>query len=105
VPLTGAAAFGSEQSWKQDQWPQAFLGAIAREAADGLDLLTTMERAWFDARRGIAGRRKVSHDAAAVDVLAAAPVLSATTLARVLGIAVKTAIRILDTLVAADIAV
>ena len=105
VPLTGAAALGSEQSWDQDQWLPAFFWAIAREAADGLDLLTTMERAWFDARRGIAGRRKDSHDAAAVDVLAAAPVLSATTLARVLGIAVKNAIRILDTLVAADIAI
>ena len=35
-----------------------FFGAIEHEAADGLDLLTTMERAWFDARRGIAGRRK-----------------------------------------------
>jgi hypothetical protein len=79
--------------------------AIAREAADGLDLLATLERAWFDARRSIAGRRKDSHDAAAVDVLAAAPMLSATTLARVLGIAVKNAIRILDTLVAAEIAI
>ena len=48
---------------------------------------------------------RTPHDAAAVDVLAAAPVLSATTLARVLGIAVKNAIRILDTLVAADIAI
>jgi len=105
VPLTGAAALGSEQSWEQDQWLPAFFRAITREAADGLDLLYTMERAWFDARRVIAGRRKDAHDAAAVDVLAAAPVLSATTLARVLGIAVKNAIRILGTLVAADIAV
>ena len=105
VPLTGAAALRSEQSWEQELWLPAFFRAIAREAADGLDLLTTLERAWFDARRGIAGRRKDSHDAAAVDVLAAAPVLSATTLARILGIAVKNAIRILDTLVAADIAV
>jgi hypothetical protein len=105
VPLTGAAALGSEQSWEREQWLPAFFRAIAREAADGLDLLYATERAWFDARRGIAGRRKNSHDAAAVDVLAAAPLLSATTLARVLGIAVKNAIRILDTLVAADIAV
>ena len=105
VPLTGAAALRSEQSWERDQWLPTFFRAIAREAADGLDLLYTLERAWFDARRGIAGRRKDSHDAAAVDVLAAAPVLSATTLACVLGIAVKNAIRILDTLVAADIAI
>jgi len=53
-----------------------------------------MERAWFEARRPIAGRRKGSHDAAAVDLLAAAPILSATTLAR-----------ILDALVAAGIAI
>ena len=105
VPLTGAAAMRSEQSWERDRWLPAFFQAIAREAADGLDLLYTLERAWFDARRGIAGRRRDSHDAAAVDVLVAAPVLSATTLARVLGIAVKNAIRILDGLVAGDIAV
>ena len=105
VPLTGAAALRFDQAWERDQWLPAFFRAIAREAADGLDLLTTLERAWFDARRGIAGRRKDSHDAAAVDVLAAAPVLSATTLARVLGVAVKTAIRILDDLATAEIAI
>jgi hypothetical protein len=105
VPLTGAAALRPEQSWEQEHWLPAFFRAIAREAADGLDLLYTLERAWFDARRGIAGRRKDSHDAAAVDVLAAAPVLSATTLASFLGIAVKTAIRILDDLATAEIAV
>jgi hypothetical protein len=105
VPLTGAVALGAEQGWELDEWLPAFLRAIEREAADALDLLYTMERSWFEARRGIAGRRKDSHDAAAVDVLAAAPVLSATTLARILGIAVKNAIRILDALVAAEIAI
>jgi hypothetical protein len=64
-----------------------------------------MERNWFEARRGIAGRRKDAHDARAVDLLAAAPVISATTLAAILGIAVKNAIRILDGLVAAEIAI
>jgi hypothetical protein len=105
VPLTGAAALRSDQSWDRDDWLPAFLRALAREAADGLDLLYTMERGWFEARRGIAGRRKDSHVAAVVDLLAAAPVLSATTLARILGIAVKNAIRILDELVAAEIAI
>ncbi|MGH7085704.1 MAG: hypothetical protein ACREFN_12015 [Acetobacteraceae bacterium] len=105
VPLTGAASLGFEQSWDQDAWLPSFLQAIEREAADALDLLYSMERSWFEARRGIAGRRKGSHDAAAVDVLAAAPVLSATTLARILGIAVKNGIRILDGLVAAGIAI
>ncbi len=105
VPLTGAAALGSEQNWDLDQWLPAFLRAIEREAADGLDLLYTMERAWFEARHAIAGRRKDSHITSAVDLLAAAPVLSATTLARILGIAVKNAIRILDELAKAEIAI
>ena len=105
VPLTGAASLGSDQNWEPEEWLPAFLRAVGREALDGLDLLYSMERAWFAARRAIAGRRKDAHDARAVDVLAAAPVLSATTLARVLGIAVKNAIRILDELVAGGVAI
>jgi hypothetical protein len=105
VPLTGAAALASQQNWEVDDWLPAFLRAIEREAADGLDLLISMERAWFEARHNIAGRRKDSHVTAVVDLLAAAPLLSATTLARILGIAVKNAIRILDELLAAGVAI
>lgn len=105
IPLTGAAALRAEQSWAPEDWLPAFLDALAQEAADGLDLLFTLERSWFDARRGIDGRRKTSYAAAAVDVLAAAPVISATSLARILGIAVKNAIRILDELLAAEIVI
>lgn len=105
LPLTGAAGLRAGQPWDRDLWLTEFLAAIEREAADGLDLLYTMERAWFAARRGSAGRRRDSHAAALVDVLAAATVCSATTLSAVLGIAVKTAIRLLDELVAAGIAV
>lgn len=103
VPLTGASALRAGQSWDRDLWLPAFLAAIEREAADGLDLLYTMERAWFAARRAVADRRKDSHAAAVVDVLAAAPLLSATSVAGVLGITVKSAIRQLDELVAAGI--
>lgn len=63
-----------------------------------------MERAWFEARQNIAGHRRDSHITAGVDLLAATPVLSATTLARILGIANKSANHILHTLVAAEIA-
>ncbi|MGE4529437.1 MAG: hypothetical protein AB7D00_13815 [Rhodospirillaceae bacterium] len=105
VPLTGAAALGSGQNWDLEEWLPVFLRAIEREAADGLDLLTTMERAWFEARHSIAHRRKDSHVTSAVDLLAAAPLLSATTLACILGIAVKNAIRILDELRAAGTAI
>ena len=62
-------------------------------------------RAWFAARTAVAGRRRDSHAAAAVDVLAATPLISATTLAAGLGVAVKTAIRLLDGFVAAGVAV
>jgi hypothetical protein len=51
IPLTGTAALGAEQSWDPDVWLPAFLRAIEREAADGLDLLYVMERAWFEARQ------------------------------------------------------
>ena len=105
IPLTGAAAFRAEQSWAPEDWLAAFLEALAAEATDGLDLLYTLERSWFEARRGIGGRRKTSYAAAAVDVLAAVPVISATSLARILGIAVKNAIRILDDLQAAEIVI
>lgn len=105
VPLTGAAALRADQCWDHDLWVPAFLQAIECEASDALDHLVTMERAWFAARRAAAGRRKDASDARAVDVLAAAPVLSATTLARILGRAVTTAICILDDLVAVDIAI
>ena len=69
-----------------------------------IDLLTAMERSWFAARRAITGRRKTSYAAAAVDVRAA-PAISATFLAGILGLAVKNAIRILDELQAAGIAI
>lgn len=105
VPLTGAAALRAEQSWIPEDWLPAFLDAIGREAADNLDLLHALERAWFTARRNLTDRRKSSHAAAAVDLLAATPVISATTLARILGIAVKNALRILDELCAAEIAI
>src|ERR1700733_9694963 len=52
--------------------------AGAASAIARLDLLYARESTWFEARRAVAGRRKDSNDARAVDVLAAAPVLSAT---------------------------
>jgi len=105
LPLTGAAAFAPDVPWEPEAWVSAFLRALEREAADWLDLLFMMERKWFEARHMMTGRRRTSHAAAAVDVLAAAPVLSATSLARILGIAVKNAIRLLDELCAAGIAI
>lgn len=105
VPLTGAAALSADQAWDPELWLPTFLAMIMQEAADALDLLHSMEWRWFEARDAIAGRRKDAHDAKAVDLLAATPLLSATTLAHILGIAVKNAIRILNDLVGAGIAI
>ena len=81
VPLTAAAALRAESSFELSAWLPAFLRALAGEAADGRQLLMDLERAWFAARTtGVAGRRRNSHAAAAVDVLAATPLISATRL-------------------------
>jgi hypothetical protein len=105
VPLTGTAALRAETPFDPSAWLPALLRALAGEAADGRQLLMDLERAWFTARSVVAGQRRDSHAAAAVDVLAAAPLISATSLAAGLGIAVKSAIRLLDGLRAAGVAV
>jgi len=105
VPVTGAAALRAETTWELSAWLPAFLRALATEAADGRQSLMDLERAWFAARAAVAGRRRDSHAAAAVDVLAATPLISATSLAAGLGVTIKSAIRLLDGLVAAGVAV
>jgi hypothetical protein len=94
--LTGAAALGADIPWAGDEWIEHFLTALAGEAEDGLALLARLERHWFSARRAVAGRRRDSHAAAAIDILAAAPLISATTLGQALGIATNNATRLLD---------
>lgn len=96
VPLTGPRALGAEAQFEAEVWIPVFLEALADEAADALQLLQTMERAWFTARAAVASRRSTSRAAAAVDVLAAAPLVSATTLATGLSMAVKNAIALLE---------
>jgi hypothetical protein len=86
-------------------WIPAFLEALADEAADALHLLMSLERAWLTARAAVAGRRRTSRAAAAIDLLAAAPLLSATTLAAGLGMAVKNAIALLDAFAGENIVV
>jgi len=61
IPITGAAAFGADVSWKASVWIPAFLSSLAKEAEDWLDLLIALERAWFSACAKVAGRRRNSH--------------------------------------------
>ena len=102
--LTGAAALGADIPWAGDEWIEHFLAALAGEAEDGLALLARLERHWFAARAAVAGRRRDSHAAAAIDILAAAPLVSATTLGQALGIATNNATRLLDGFVGLGIA-
>jgi hypothetical protein len=94
--LTGAAALSTDIPWARDEWIGHFLSALAGEAEDGLALLAWLERHWVAARAAVAGRRRDSHAAAAIDILAAAPLVSATTLGQALGIATNNATRLLD---------
>jgi hypothetical protein len=96
VPLTGAAALRPDTPWAREAWTPRFLAALAAEAEAALMLLQELERAWFAARQAVAGRRRDSRAPAAIDLLAAAPVLSASSLAHGLGIAVKNAAALLE---------
>src|SRR5271170_4218419 len=102
--LTGASALGAEIPWAREAWIGHFLEALAAEAADGLALLGMLERHWFAARAAVACRRRDSRAAAAIDILAAAPLVSAATLGQALGMATNNATRLLDGFVVLGVA-
>jgi hypothetical protein len=103
--LTGAKALGGETPRAMEPWTLHFLAALVEEAEAGTELLYVLEREWFAARSAVRDRRRDSRAAAAVDIMAAAPVVSATSLAGGLGIAVKNAAALLDAFVARGIAI
>jgi hypothetical protein len=105
VPLTGPRALSAGAPDGLPEWVCAFLYALAEEARDYHDLLRGLERSWLAARRKGAGQRSTSRAALAIDVLAAAPLLSATTLARATGLSIKSATVMLCGLVADEVAV
>jgi hypothetical protein len=105
VPLTGPWALGADMPFEAEAWIPIFLDALADEAADYLQLLIDMERNWLTGRAAVAGRRSTSRASMAVDIMAAAPLVSATTLAGGLGMAVKNATALLDAFAAAGIAI
>jgi hypothetical protein len=102
--LTGAKALHADTPWARDLWIGHFLAALAEEAEDGLALLAMLERHWFAARAAVAGRRRDSRAAPAIDILAAAPLLSATSLGQALGMATKNATRLIEGFVVLGIA-
>ena len=105
VPLTGPRALSAEAPHRRADWMVAFLEALASEATDYMEMLRSLERGWIAARGNAGGRRSTSRAATAVDVLAATPLISATTLAGAIGMSVKCATGLLDDFVGAEIAV
>ena len=105
VPLTGPRALSDDAPEGLAEWVCVFLYALAEEARDYHDLLRSLERTWLAARRKGVGQRSTSRAALAIDVLAAAPLLSATTLARATGLSIKSATVMLTGLVADEVAV
>jgi hypothetical protein len=91
VPLTGTFALRAGAPETQAEWTVAFFEAIAEEAADYSEMLRALERGWLQARARIGRRRSNSRAEQAVDLLAAAPLLSATTLSRAIGMSNKCA--------------
>jgi hypothetical protein len=102
--LTGAGALAAEIPWAREAWIGHFLGALAGEAEDGIALLGSIERPWLAARAAVAGRRRDSRATQAVDILAAAPLVSATSLAQALGMATNNATQLLEGFVALGVA-
>ena len=105
VPLTGPRALGAEAPSTKPQWTLAFLDALCAEATDYLELLRNIERGWITARVRVPAQRSTSRAALALDVMAAAPLISATTLARAIGMSIKSAGELLDRFVEAEVAV
>lgn len=103
--LTGAKTLDSETPREIEAWTVRFLAALAEEAETGSEYLRLLEREWFAARSAVRDRRRDSRAVVAVDIMAAAPVISATSLAGGLGIAVKNASALLEALVERGIAI
>ncbi len=105
VPLTGPRALNADAPEGHPDWVCCFLQALAAEALDYHQVLRDLERGWLVARVAAAGRRSTSRAGLAIDVLAAASLLSATTLARAIGMSIKSATELLDGFLAEGIVV
>ncbi|MFT9324022.1 MAG: hypothetical protein ABF537_07720 [Acetobacter sp.] len=95
-PVTGAAAFRTATSWDERRWIPAWLKALEREAAGIKDMIHTLDRSWRDARAQAGDQRRNSKAPLAIDIIAAHPVISATTLAARLSVSVQAACVLLE---------
>ncbi len=105
VPLTGPRALSAEAPRGRADWMVAFLEAVAGEATDYMEMLRSLERGWSAARARVPVQRSISRAALAVDVMAATPLISATTLAKAIGMSIKCTTELLDRFVVPEIGV
>ena len=105
VPLTGPRALSAEAPQGRPDRMVAFLEALASEATDYMEMLRSLERGWSAARARVPAQRSTSRAALAVDVMAATPLISATTLAKAIGMSIKCTTELLDRFVGREIAV
>ncbi|WP_376967787.1 hypothetical protein ABNQ39_36615 (plasmid) [Azospirillum sp. A26] len=103
--LAGADTLRPDSPTDADGWVLAFARSLEREAMDGLAILRRLEHAWRGARAAIGPRRSNSRLLAAVDLLAATPLLGPTRLASLLGCTVRGAGLMMEELVACGAAV
>lgn len=96
LPLTGARAFASGTPWERSVWIPCFLNALADEAEGIHARVIGIEHQWHHARAHSGGRRSNSRADTAIDLIAAFPLLSATRLAGLLGVSVKSAYLLLE---------
>ncbi|GBQ90862.1 hypothetical protein [Asaia krungthepensis] len=96
LPLTGARAFASGTSWERPLWIPCFLNALADEAEGIHARVIGLECQWHHARAHSGARRSNSRADTAIDLIAAFPLLSATRLAGLLGVSVKSAYLLLE---------
>ncbi|WP_025829162.1 hypothetical protein [Acetobacter okinawensis] len=96
LPLTGAAAFRSGTSWTARNWVPAWLSAIGDEAEAIRAMARALEASWRQARLQAGDQRRNSRASAAIDVIAAHPVISATSLAARLSMSIKAACLLLE---------
>lgn len=96
LPLTAPQAFAAETAWEKSSWLPRFLTCLAHEAEEMDARIADMEHQWRHARLHDGACRSNSRAGTAIDLIAAFPLLSATSLADKLGVSVKTACILLD---------
>ena len=87
--LAGTDTLRPDSPMDPSGWSLAFARSLEREAEDGLVVLRRLEHAWRAARTTIGERRSNSRLPAAVDLLAATPLIGPTRLAALLGSTVR----------------